>query len=186
MVNKWKIVGEELGPNLPIFKIILQSVINPRSGAVHKHLRMESLDWVNIIAITKNQKIVVIWQYRTGIQKISMEIPGGSVDEGEHHSVAAMRELAEETGYTSNRWTYLGSVEVNPATQNNLCHHYLAEDVEKTSDPEFDDGEDITVALYELGDIFNAIRSGEFAHSLALSALARVFDLRSAFLPTKS
>ena len=85
-----------------------------------------------------------------------------------------MRELQEETGYTTENWQYLGFVEPNPAFLNNKCHHWLALDVIKTAEPELDDGEDIAVDLYSYEQLADAIRQGVVNHVLALSALSRI------------
>ena len=95
---------------------------------------------------------------------------------------AAERELREETGYTSERWSYLGAVEPNPAIQTNVCHHWLAEDARATPPTEFDSGEDICIALLTPPQILQAIQDGEVRHALVLTALCRLFDLRNGHL----
>jgi 8-oxo-dGTP pyrophosphatase MutT (NUDIX family) len=104
------------------------------------------------------------------------------IDLGEAPEDAARRELREETGYTAARWTPLGPVEPNPAYQNNLCHHYLAEDAVCTHPLELDPGEDIEVATLTLAEARAAVRSGAIRHALVVSALARVLDLSGTFL----
>jgi 8-oxo-dGTP pyrophosphatase MutT (NUDIX family) len=99
------------------------------------------------------------------------------VDPGEDSLTAARRELLEETGYSGGRWRYLGAVEPNPAIHNHLCHHWLAEGVERTQDPEMGAGEVIEVECLSETQVGHAVRSGEIKHALALSALSRVFTL---------
>ncbi|MFQ5655042.1 MAG: NUDIX hydrolase [Planctomycetota bacterium] len=144
-----------------------------------RRLVLETPDWVNVIPLTPERRLVVVRQYRFGSGRITAEIPGGMVDAGEDSGAAARRELEEETGYTSDRWSYLGCVEVNPSFHDNLCHHWLAEDVRRTHTPRLDDGEDIHVTTLSLDDAREATRKGEIRHSLVIAALARLLDLRA-------
>ena len=173
----WPHVKSERGPQIPLFGVRLDWLENPRTGEVLQRLVLETPDWVNVVALTPEGRAVMVRQFRFGIGKITTEIPGGIVDHGETSGEAARRELLEETGYTSNDWEYLGVVEANPATQNNLCHHWLARDVIKNGTVALGEGEDISVLEMTLEEIKQEIREQRLLHSLALSALARVFAL---------
>lgn len=151
---------------------------NPRNGQVLDRLVLETPDWVNVVALTRERRLVMVHQFRFGTGSVTMEIPGGVIDRGEDHGAAARRELAEETGYTSSRWTHLGSVEPNPAFQDNLCHHWLAEECERTHVQALDPGEDIAVETIDLDEARARVLSGAVRHSLVISALSRVLDLR--------
>ena len=151
---------------------------NPRTDEVMQRLVLETPDWVNIVAITAEENLVCVQQFRFGTGAVTLEIPGGALDPREPHEGAARRELREETGYTAERWTYLGFVEPNPAFQDNRCHHWMATGARKTHDLELDSGEDITVVEIPLPEVRTAIARGEIRHSLVLTALARVLDLR--------
>lgn len=127
-------------------------------------------NWVNIIAITPEQKIVLIKQYRHGIDDYTIEIPGGAINFSEDPLVGAKRELEEETGYTSNQWVDLGKVDVNPAFMTNTCHIYLALDAVKSSEQNLDPFEEIDVFLEDVKNINQLVKSGEISHSLVLTA----------------
>lgn len=162
---------------LMLFDKRVDEVTNPRNGKVFERIVLESVDWVNIVALTPEREAIMIRQYRFGVGYTTLETPGGMVDPGEDSRTAAARELHEETGYRSERWSYLGAVEPNPAIFDNLCHHWLAEDVYMDGGQELADGELIQVELMSEAQVTAAVTSGELRHALALSVLSRVFEL---------
>lgn len=174
----WELIRSEQGPHLVLFQPRFDWVKNPRSGKSMKAIVLESGDWVNIVALTPANKVVIVSQHRFGIGKTTVEIPAGLIESGETPEEAAKRELEEETGYTSSEWKYLGSVEANPAFLNNHCHQWLALNVVKTHATHLDENEDIDVAELALQEIRNEIAAGRMRNSLTLLCLSRVFDLR--------
>lgn len=177
-LKPWKTTLGGVEPSMLLFRPRYDQVEHPRTGESFQRLVLDTPDWVNVVARTKDGQYVLAKQYRFGSQSMTLEVPGGMVEKGEPHGEAAQRELREETGYSSTRWTYLGSVQPNPAFHNNLCHHWLAEDAELTASQDMDSGEDIAIVLYTEGEIKGAIQSGEIAHALVLTALVKVLDLR--------
>jgi 8-oxo-dGTP pyrophosphatase MutT (NUDIX family) len=174
----WKVERRETGPDLLIARARFHHVQNPRTGETLRRLVLDMADWVNVVALTPERRLVVVCQYRFGTDAVTTEIPGGVIDLGEPPELAARRELREETGYTAERWTLLATVEPNPAFQTNVCHHFLAEGAVRTHPLELDPGEDITVDTLDLETVRAEIAAGSIRHSLVLSALARVLDLR--------
>lgn len=162
---------------LILFEKRIDHMRNPRNDKVFERLVLESVDWVNMVAIDANGDCVMIRQFRFGVGYTTLETPGGMVDPGEDSLGAAQRELLEETGYASDNWTYLGAVEPNPAFHNHLCHHWLAEDAYLARQQDLGDGELIAVELMNPEQVRAAVVSGELKHALALSALARVYSL---------
>ena len=174
----WPLVESRPGPDLLICRVRHDTLVNPRTDAQMVRTVLETPDWVNVVALTPERRIVVVRQYRFGPAAIRTEIPGGVIDRGEDHETAARRELREETGYLSERWTYLGAVEPNPAFHDNVCHHWLAEDAIRTTEQEQDPGEDIVVDTLGIDEMRDEIAEGRIQHALVITALSRVLDLR--------
>ncbi len=162
---------------LMLFEKRVDTMRNPRNNKTFDRIVLESVDWVNVVALDDQGRSLMIRQFRFGVGYTTLETPGGMVDPGEDSKTAAARELLEETGYVSSKWTYLGAVEPNPAYHNNLCHHWLAEDVRVADAQDLGDGESIAMTFMTQLEVRERVQSGELRHALALSALARVFPI---------
>lgn len=174
---RWKTLRSEAGPELPLFRVRFDTLRHPTSEAEFQRMVLQTPEWVNVVAVTSEKKLVMVEQYRFGVGELTIEPVGGIVDPGEDSLGAAKRELLEETGYGEGSWRYLGAVHANPAFHNNHCHHWLAEDVVPLRSPDPDAGEAIRVHLMTLDETRQAIADGRLKHSLGLSALSRVFPL---------
>jgi 8-oxo-dGTP pyrophosphatase MutT (NUDIX family) len=173
----WQRLESQAGPDLMLFQVRYDTMQHPQSGDRLRRLVIESVDWVNMVAVTADGDLVMVRQHRFGVGYPTVETPGGMVDPGETSLEAAQRELTEETGYSGGDWSYLGSVEPNPAFHDHLCHHWLAENVVRTQEPTPGRGEHIAVELMSEQTMTAAVQSGELKHALALSALSRVYPL---------
>lgn len=178
----WKVLRTEEGPELPIFNVRFDWLENPRNGASLKAVVLDVPDWVTVAALTPENGLVVVRQYRFGVGRFTTELPAGLVHAGEPHLEAARRELEEETGYTSSEWEYLGWVEPNPAFQNNHLHQWLARDARPTRPRRLDEGEDIEVEVLFPAEIRREIEEGRLRNSLALLSLTRIMALWHAAL----
>ena len=128
-------------------------------------------DWCNVIALTPDDKLVLVWQYRFGTGEMSLEVPGGVIDPGESPLEAAVRELREESGFEAESFELLTSVEPNPAMQGNLCHAFVARGAVRTSPQQFDELEELEVVLVDLADLPSLLDERVIRHALVVSAL---------------
>ena len=131
----------------------------------------ELSSWANILALTKDHEVVLIKQYRHGVQKVLWEIPGGVVEDGEVPLEGVKRELLEETGYSAAEFIQVGALYPNPAFQTNTMYCFLALDAEKVTGQSLDDGEDIEVHLIPLKELVEMTKRGDFPHALQVAAL---------------
>lgn len=143
---------------------------SPRTGKVGSYQVIDSPDWVNVVALTPERNLVMVEQYRHGLDAVTLEIPGGMVDDGEDAGLAAARELAEETGYVGKQPRRLGLVHPNPAIQSNAHSTWLIEGATYELEPDLDEGEHIHVVEVPLGDVEEHVRRGTITHSLVICA----------------
>ena len=133
--------------------------------------KLDSGEWVNIVPITSDDEVVLIHQYRHGVDEITLEIPGGMVDPHDPSPLhAARREMREETGYDSDDIVELGSIHPNPAIQNNRCHTFLARNVEKRFETQFDTTEETEVILVPAVELPTLVQQGKITHALVVTA----------------
>ena len=164
----WRRQGSEQLADCRVFRVRRDRSENPRGGRVHDFYVIEAPDWINVVPLTDAGEVVLIEQYRHGAEEVSLEIPGGMVDEGESPREAAGRELLEETGYAASEIVYLGRTRPNPAIQDNWIHTFLARGAEFRHDPVFDGTEHTVVRLVPLERIPSLIAGGEIDHSLVV------------------
>lgn len=131
----------------------------------------EFRSWANVVALTKQGEVVLVKQYRHGVEDVLREFPGGVVEDGEVPMEGAKRELLEETGYVAPQWIEIGKIYPNPALQTNTLYCYLALDAEKVNGQNLDAGEDIEVDLVPLDTLIGMAKRGEFRHALMVAVL---------------
>lgn len=171
----WKILSTHTDRSYRVFGLRKDRAVSPRTGKAYDFFSMESNPWVNVIPLTEDHQVVLVRQYRHGIRDLTLEIPGGLVDDGDTPEQAAWRELAEETGYGAEEMIPLGFVHPNPAIQNNKCFTFFAKNVLQVGEQDQDGGEDIEILLKPLSEIPGLIREGKITHSLVVVAFYRYF-----------
>jgi len=169
-LQEWPHLGEETLDSYALFELRRVRRRSPTTGAEHAFLRLIAPDWVNVIAVSDEGMLVLVEQYRHGTDSVTLEIPGGAVDEGETPMEAAARELEEETGYRPGELHPLGEVHPNPAFLSNTCWTFLALDCRRDGVLRPDPSEEIEVHLVELDAFTELIDNGTIEHSLVIAA----------------
>ena len=175
----WTLVARGEPRDYQILRVREDLLADPRTGKPHPRVIIDAPDWVNVIAVTPAQQVVLIRQFRAGIFANCLEIPGGMVDAGEDPARAAARELEEETGYRPGTLRALGFCHPNPALQGNRIHSFLAEGCQRVCEPHLDEGEDISVELVDRAQVDRLIGDGRITHALVLAAFLFEKTLRA-------
>lgn len=169
--SRWEKLGESTQATTRVFEVMSAHYRHPVRGTKRDFVVLRAPDWVNVLALTPDERIVLVRQFRFGVDAFSLEIPGGVMDEGEDPVAAGLRELREETGFAGRGARLLGSVHPNPAIQSNRCHIVFVEDAVRTEALEWDADEEMEISTLAADEVFALARQGGITHGLVLNAL---------------
>ena len=167
----WVPVESRKDRNYKLFSVHLNKNKSPRTGKIHEFQVLKSPDWVAIIPVTPNDELVMVEQYRHGIEQLSLEPPGGLVKDGQTPEQSAIEELEEETGYRAQALHLLGWMHPMPAILTNRFYVYLAEDATPTGILNPEETEEIETVLVPVSQIADYIRTGKITCSVMIAAL---------------
>jgi len=171
-IKPWKKIASKPVGDFRIFQMRSDTCVNPRTGQTHDFYVFDTVHWVNVIAVTPNDELVMVEQYRHGSNTVELEIPGGMMDPHETDPLeSGVRELQEETGYAGGPPRHLGRVWSNPAIMNNATYTILVENCRLQHNLNFDSGEDLITRLVPVAEVNRLVAEGKIAHSLVVAAL---------------
>jgi 8-oxo-dGTP pyrophosphatase MutT (NUDIX family) len=172
MILPWRKISSRPAGHFRIFSLRTDLKQSPRTGREHEFVVMETPNWVNVVAVTPDQLMVLVEQYRHGSDTVELEIPGGLMDPGDASPEAAgCRELREETGCEGERPRVIGRVFSNPAFMTNTCFTILVENCRPVAPVQFDSGEDLITRFVPVSEVPGLVASGKIRHSLVVAAL---------------
>lgn len=174
-IHAWDILREQELLSCPVFDLVSRRLRHPVRGSEGDFYILKTRDWVNVIPVTPDHEIVMVRQYRFGIEATSWEIPGGVMDPGEDPLEAGARELSEETGYVARSCTVIGKVSANPAIMDNACHFVWADAVTLQAELKWDEHEEIETRLFPIDEVYAMAHRGEIKHSLVVAALFQFY-----------
>lgn len=169
---KWTTLSSEYLFKDLWFKVRKETCQTPAGKIVSPYYVYEFPAWVNAVAVTEDNQIVMVRQYRHALGETCIELPGGCVDDTDPSLESAIaRELMEETGYSFSEYTYLGRTSANPSTNNNLMHMFLATGGKLTGTQNLDPNEEIQVELYSVDEVKAMIKRNEIIQSMHVTTL---------------
>jgi 8-oxo-dGTP pyrophosphatase MutT (NUDIX family) len=180
----WHVISSRYVSRKEWFTVRVEHVRVPTGAEIAEYWVSEFRPWVNVVAVTAADEVVLVRQYRHGLGAIHFELPAGTTDPAELDTEsAARRELAEETGYGGGAWSLLTTLSANPALQNNLTYTFLAEGVTELGRPRPEASEDLRVHLVPAGDLMGLVDRGGFIQALHVAPLLRYLLRRAQPLP---
>lgn len=156
-----------------IIDVVLDEVALPNGGTAKRELVFHP-GGVGIVAITPENKMLFVRQFRKPLEKVILEIPAGKIDPGEgtHPETTGARELEEETGYRPERMEHLASMYLSPGFANEMLHVYRAHGMVKVENPRaMDDDEVIEVYELTLVEAKAAVVAGTICDAKSLYAI---------------
>lgn len=143
----------------------------PDGRIVNDYYVLEYPNWVNAVALTEDNKVLMVRQYRHAAGIVSLEIPGGVIDADEAPEHAIKRELLEETGYQFDDVELLSTVYANPSTANNVTYGFLARGGKKVSGQHLDEHEEIIVEEYTIEEVKQLLLHQQIPQALHCTAI---------------
>ena len=174
----WKIKETERVLDSEYVKVDKDDVLLPHGREIKDFYKVTIKDCAAIVALTADGKVVLKKEYRHCYGQELIEIPAGVLETSEDPIQAAKRELQEETGYKSEKWTYLGKTIESSAKLTNYMYIYLAEDCKKVCNQKLDYGEDIEVLEVGLEEAVGAIMNNEIICNSSIGAILKVARIK--------
>ncbi len=171
MPTPWSFQQRSLHAQCKVFDIQRDRFFHPGRQRSADFFVIDSNPWANICALTSNLEVVMVRQFRFGLREAVWEFPGGIIDPGENPVTAAVRELREETGFEGRHPRVIGEVWPNPAIQNNTCTLVRVDEAVRSHDLQWDENEEIDVALVPFQTLREWGAGGKLKHAIALNQL---------------
>jgi ADP-ribose pyrophosphatase len=158
----WRRERSERAADFRAFRVRRDWNVSPRDGEVRDFYVLEMPDWVQVVPVTPEGRLVLVEQFRQGVRRVTLEFPAGVMERGEEPVEAAARELAEETGYRGGAATVIGELDANTALQSNRLFIVLIEGCCATGERDQDVGEVIRAREVEPAEVDALIAASRF------------------------
>ncbi len=161
MVKKWRLLTSKVAYENPFLTVYNESLQRSDGKVIADYYAVKRRDAAFVAALTKDNQVLLVNQYKNGVKEVVWELPAGFIEEGEEPLAAAKRELLEETGYESDNFDFIGKFAPNPAISPNRNFVFLAKDATKVAEQKLDVNEEIEVQTFDLGSLVQDIKTGK-------------------------
>ena len=170
-MKPWRIQRSALVIDRPWLRVRSEHVVLPNGQELPEFYKLETNDWVAVLAVTPDAELVVVDQYRHGIAAVTRELPAGMIDDAETPAAAAQRELLEETGFAGSDLEHLITLPTEPSRHTTHAHFYICRNAQRVAPPKLDPSEDIEVGLLPREQVLPAILAGSIRHAAHVAAI---------------
>jgi ADP-ribose pyrophosphatase len=175
-LQPWKQLVSDVVFDDPWYRLRRDTVQLPSGRVLDDYYVSVRPDNVLVFAVTPDDRVVFVRQWKQGRRAFLTELPGGVCDPGEKPVETAARELLEETGYACEALRELGRFEPDPSKNTNLIVAFAGSGARRVADPHGDDQEEIEVLLLPAGSLKDAVRAGELTSAGTVAAVYRALD----------
>ena len=134
-------------------------------------------DFAVVVAVTPEHRVIMVRQYRHGVEKVLLELPAGCIEAGEDPKDGAARELLEETGYKAGSLEFLFKIAPNASNCTSYAQCYLARNVFPAAPQNLDETEALEVVELEGEEVKRLLRDGGVEQAVHVAALYRAAEL---------
>lgn len=174
--SPWRVTASNYLIEDAFLRLRRDTIELPGGGTIANYYVRESRGFAIIFAVTLEDRVVFVHQYKHGIARELLELPAGMVDEGEEPLQTARRELAEETGYEAETFELVGEFVTDPTNADTIAYLYIARGARRAGDQHLDPGENITVGLASFAELGAMVRDGRITSISHVAAILLILD----------
>ncbi len=174
--QRWRVTASSYVIDTHFLRLRKDTIELADGSIVEDYYVRESRGFVIVFAITEDQRVVLVRQYKHGIAQELLELPAGAIDPGEQPLETAIRELREETGYTAPSLEHVRTFIVDPTNSDSIAHLYLARNAHQTAEQDLDATESIELDLATLDELREFVRSGTIDSVAHVASIYLILD----------
>ncbi len=176
MNHKWRVLASSYVIDSPYMRLRKDTIELASGAIIDDYYVRETRGFSSIFALTNDEKVILVRQFKYGIRRSVLELPSGFIDDGESPQEAAVRELAEETGYVADSLELVRTFVPDPTNSTTLMHLFLARGVRHELAQKLDPAEDIEVEVVSLAQLHDLLRRGAIESATQVAAVYTILD----------